>query len=411
MTPFFSLLTPRRVARWLLVLSAIYGVCWLLWSASSALTPFIIGIVLAYLLLPLVNRLNARQPRWAAILFVYLGSFAVLLIFFAYLVPPLVSQISQLIGAFPRIAQIQQWSDQIVAEYQKILASLPAGMRSGVEQNVSVLINNGLGTLRTNFVTYLQGLGTFLINSLLSVVNTVTFLLGFFLIPFWLFYVMMDQQAGVTTLDRMLPAWLREDFWSLVEIIDYDVGAYVRGQIILGLAVGTAAGVGLLALDLFGLQVNYILLLAVIAAITELIPVIGPILGAVPAVILGFIDSPTTGLVVLALYVVIQQLENNFLVPRIVGDSVGLHPAVLMVLLVVCSQVFGLAGAILSAPMGAISRDVFSYLYGRLSEPPLPAGVLPDRIRSARRPVPAKAPPPPPEQAAPEPEGDQQPAE
>ncbi|NTV64576.1 MAG: AI-2E family transporter, partial [Oscillochloris sp.] len=129
------------------------------------------------------------------------------------------------------------------------------------------------------------------------------------------------------------------------------------------------------------LNVNYILLLAVIAGFTELIPVIGPILGAVPAVILGFIDSPTTGVAVLILYILIQQLENNFLVPRIVGDSVGLHPSILMVLLVVCSQVFGLAGAILSAPMGAISRDVFSYLYGRLSEPPLPAGLLPARIR------------------------------
>ena len=116
---------------------------------------------------------------------------------------------------------------------------------------------------------------------------------------------------------------------------------------------------------------------------------IGPIIGAVPAVILGFVDSPTTGIAVLILYIAIQQLENNFLVPRIVGDSVGLHPAILMVLLVVCSQVFGLAGAILSAPMGAISRDVFSYLYGRLSEPPQPAGLLPERVRPTPKP-PAK---------------------
>ncbi|NNJ09580.1 AI-2E family transporter [Chloroflexales bacterium ZM16-3] len=403
MTPL-SHLTPRRIARWLLVLGAIYVVGWLLWSASSAVTPFIIGIILAYLLLPLVNRLNARQPRWAAILIVYLGSFVVLLAFFAYIVPPLAAQIGQLIGAFPNIKQIQNWSDLVLAEYQQILAALPEGMRGQVEQNVSVLLNNGLGTLRTNFVTYMQGIGTLLINSLLSVVNTVTFLLGFFLIPFWLFYVLMDQQAGVAVIDRMIPSWVREDFWSLVRIIDYDLSGYVRGQIILGLAVGSAAGVGLIALDLFGLHVNYILLLAVIAAITELIPVIGPILGAIPAVILGFIDSPTTGIAVLILYVAIQQLENNFLVPRIVGDSVGLHPAILMVLLVVCSQVFGLAGAIFSAPMGAISRDVFSYLYGRLSEPPLPAGVLPKRIH-------IPVPPPPKREPIPEPESEQPAAE
>ncbi|MEI7769989.1 MAG: AI-2E family transporter [Chloroflexales bacterium] len=390
MTTFSSRPTPRRAARWALVLGAIYGVGWLLWTARSALTPFIIGIVLAYLLMPLVNRLNARQPRWVAILFVYLGSFAILLTFFAYIVPPLVDQVSQLLGALPNIAQIQQWSNVVMDKYQQILAALPTGMRSAVEQSVSSLATNGLNTLRTNFVGYLQGIGSFLLDSLLSVVNTVTFLLGFFLIPFWLFYVLMDQRAGADALNRMLPAWLRDDFWSLVIIIDHDVSSYVRGQIILGLSVGAAAGVGLIIIELFGLHVNYILLLAVIAAITELIPVIGPILGAVPAVILGFIDSPTAGIAVLILYVAIQQLENNFLVPRIVGDSVGLHPAILMVLLVVCSQVFGLAGAILSAPMGAISRDVFSYVYGRLSEPPLPAGLLPERIRAQPEPPPAK---------------------
>lgn len=395
MMTFISAITPRRVARSLLVLGALYGLGWLLWSASSALTPFVIGLVLAYLLLPLVNRLHTRFPRWAAILIVYLVSFSVLTAFFAYIVPPLADQLSQLITAFPSIAQIQTWSEVVLDEYQQILATLPEGMRTEVEQNIAVLVNNGLSTLRTNFVSYMQGIGTFLINSLLSIVNTVTFLLGFFLIPFWLFYVLMDNHAGGEALDRMLPRWFRADFWALVRIVNYDLSGYVRGQIILGLAVASAAGIGLLILDMFGLDVDYILLLAVIAGFTELIPVIGPILGAVPAVILGFIDSPTTGIAVVILYILIQQLENNFLVPRIVGDSVGLHPAILMVLLVTCSQVFGLAGAIFSAPLGAVSRDIFSYLYGRLSDPPLPAGLMPERIRG----TPPPAPPPEPDES------------
>ena len=387
---FLPRITPRRAARWTLVFGAIYGIGWLLWAASSVLTPFIIGIALAYLLLPLVNRLNVRQPRWIAILLVYVGSFALLFGFFAYLVPPLINQVNQLLGAIPNITQIQQWSSMAMDTYQQALTTLPTGVRSTVEQSVSSIVNNGINTLRANFVSYLQGIGVFLLDSILSVVNTVTFLMGFFLIPFWLFYVLMDQRAGAEAINQMLPSWLRDDFWALVAIIDHDVSSYVRGQIILGLAVGAAAGIGLVVLELFGMRVNYILLLAVIAAMTELIPVIGPIIGAVPAVILGFIDSPTTGIAILILYIAIQQLENNFLVPRIVGDSVGLHPAILMVLLVVCSQVFGLIGAILSAPMGAIARDVFSYLYGRLCEPPLPAGLLPERVRANPKPLPKK---------------------
>jgi predicted PurR-regulated permease PerM len=121
------------------------------------------------------------------------------------------------------------------------------------------------------------------------------------------------------------------------------------------------------------------LLLAIIAGTTELIPIIGPVIGAIPAITLGFFDSVTTGVAVTILYVAIQQLENNFLVPRIVGESVGIHPAILMVLLVVLGQAFGLIGIILSAPLAAVVRDTFIYVNGRLSDPPRPAGLLPER--------------------------------
>ncbi len=371
----------RRIGRWVLVLTALYGVGWLFWQARAALTPFIIGAVLAYLFLPLVNRLEGRIPRWAAIVVVYLLVLLLVFGFFSFIVPPLVEQLGQLIRALPDISIIQRWADAALLEYQQLLANLPENMQIEVQNAVSGVVNQGLTTLRANFLTYLRGVGSFLLDSVLSVANTVSFLLGFFLIPFWLFYVLMDQKAGRDTLDRVLPAQLRADFWSVVSIVDHDFSGYLRGQLILGLAVGASAGLGLTILNLLGLEVPYVLILAVVAGITELIPLIGPIIGSIPAIALGFIHSPTTGLAVLVLYIAIQQLENNFLVPRIVGDSVGLHAAVLIVLLVVCSQVFGVLGAILSAPLGAVSRDVFEYLYGRLSEPPTPAGFMPKRMR------------------------------
>ncbi len=381
MTPSLSRFTARSLARWALVLVAFYAIGWLLWQARSSLTPFVIGIVLAYLFLPLVNRFEKQLPRWAAILIVYALVLVLVITFFAFLVPPLTQQFGQLLRALPDIPTVQRWVDMGIVEYRQLLTNLPEEMRIEVEGTVSEIVAQAANTLRTNFVSYMQGVGRFLIDSLLSVANTVSFLLGFFLIPFWLFYVLMDQKAGRDALDRALPSWLRADFWSIVTIVDHDVSGYLRGQLLLGLAVGVAAGVGLFALNLLGMEIPYVLLLAVIAGVTELIPIIGPILGSIPAIILGLIDSPTTGLAVLLLYVAIQQLENNFLVPRIVGESVGLHPAILMVLLVVCSTAFGVLGAILSAPLGAVSRDVFSYLYGRLSDPPRPAGQLPARLR------------------------------
>lgn len=383
MAAFFSGLSLRRIARWLLVLSALYVVGWLLWQARSALTPFIIGAILAYLFLPLVNRLEGRVPRWAAILIVYALVLAIIITFFAFLVPPLVEQFGQLVRALPDIPTIERWVDMLIAEYQQLLANLPPNIQTEVQNTIAEVVASALNTIRTNLLSYLRNLGTFLLSSMLSVASTVAFLLGFFLVPFWLFYVLMDQRAGRERLNRALPEHLRTDFWSVITIIDADFSGYLRGQLLLGLAVGSAAGIGLGLLNLLGMEVPYVLILAVIAGVTELIPVIGPIIGSIPAIVLGFIDSPTTGLAVLLLYVAIQQLENNFLVPRIVGDSVGLHPAVLMVLLVVCAQVFGLLGAILSAPMGAVSRDVFVYIYGRLSDPPHPPGELPPRLRKA----------------------------
>jgi predicted PurR-regulated permease PerM len=389
----FRLPPLRRLARWALVLASLYGVGWLLWQARAALTPFVIGAILAYLFLPLVNRFERHMPRWAAILAVYLLVLLLVVVFISFIVPPLAEQVGQLIRALPDLPTLQRWVDMATNEYQAILSSLPENMQVEVQSGVDAAITQALNTIRTNFLSYLRGVGTFLLTSALSVVNTVSFLLGFFLIPFWLFYVLMDQRAGRNALDRALPARARADFWSVIAIVDHDFSGYLRGQLILGAAVGSAAAVGLTLLNLLGLEVPYVLILAVIAGVTELIPLIGPILGSIPAIALGFADGPTTGIAVVILYIAIQQLENNFLVPRIVGDSVGLHAAVLMVLLVVCSQAFGIIGAILSAPVGAVCRDVFQYLYGRLSEPPSPPGMMPPRLRREGMPAPPEAAP------------------
>jgi predicted PurR-regulated permease PerM len=197
----------------------------------------------------------------------------------------------------------------------------------------------------------------------------VTFLIGFLIIPIWLFYVLNDRDQAGALVDRLLPARARPDFWNVWGIVDKVFSNYIRGQLLLGLAVGTMVGVALLLLRLLGFDVRYILLLAIIAGITELIPIIGPIIGAIPGVLLGFFGAENglqTGLAVLAVYIVVQQLENNFLVPRIIGESVGVHPALLTVILIAMGQVFGLLGVILAAPITAIARDLFVYVNRRL---------------------------------------------
>jgi predicted PurR-regulated permease PerM len=357
----------------------LYIIWWLLSPALSALIPFIVGIVLAYLILPLVNRLDQAMPRWLAILLVYMAGIVVISGVVGYLVPLLVDQITQLIRLIPSLQELQATSNRWLDQYQQTIASIPPALREPLEN----AINQAIRSLQSNITSIAQNVGTLLLSNTISLVSTVAttvgFVLGFLLVPFWLFYVLMDQRNGLKALDNLIAPRIRADFWAVATIIDRVLSNYVRGQLFLGLVVGSAAGLGLLVLNMFGFRVDYILLLAVIAGITELIPVIGPIIGAIPAIVLGFLDSPTTGVAVLILYILIQQLENHLLVPRIVGDAVDIHPAILMVLLVVYAQAFGLIGAIISAPLSAVVRDVFVYIYGRLSEPPKPAGLLPGK--------------------------------
>jgi predicted PurR-regulated permease PerM len=352
----------RTLARWLLVLLAIFAVGWLLWNALPALTPFIIGLVLAYLLLPIVNTLNRRMPRWAAILVVYLGGISVIAGSIAFIIPPLVDQIQQLIESFPSVDQLQEMGRTLLQEYRSVV---PAAIQRPVEEG----LRNALRAAQANVSTYVQSIGGFVFSQVLQVLNTLTFLLGFLIIPIWLFYVLNDQEKGRAFVNRVLHPRIRPDFWNIWSIINQVLSDYIRGQLLLGLAVGVMVGIGLFILWLIGFDVRYILLLAIVAGVTELIPIIGPIIGAIPGVLLGFFAGENglqTGLAVLVVYIIVQQLENNLLVPRIIGESIGIHPAILTVVLIAMGQIFGLLGIILAAPAAAIGRDLFMYVYHRL---------------------------------------------
>jgi predicted PurR-regulated permease PerM len=352
------------------------------------LIPFIVGLALAYIALPMVDWLNQRMPRWAAILTVYLVTSVVVVGAVAYIVPPLVGQVRDLITNLPTVGALEELGNRYFARFRSYI---PANLQQPLDEAVA----RALSTLQNNIAEYASRVGNFALDTVLRVLDTVIFIIGFLVIPFWLFYVLNDSNQGLKAVDRLIPSAIRDDFWAILRIIDGVFSKYIRGQLILGVIVGTFSGLGLFLLNMLGFEVNYILVLAIFAGVTELIPVIGPIIGAVPAIILGLFDGPTTALAVLALYVVIQQVENQVLVPRITGEAVGIHPAVMFVLLAVASQAYGLLGAILAAPVAAALRDMVVYLNRRLSSPA--AEVItqaPPDVQASAAPPQAVSPPP-----------------
>ena len=224
--------------------------------------------------------------------------------------------------------------------------------------------------MRIQIEGILEDQGSILINAGQSVIgktlgtvtNTVTTVIGLAIVPFMLFYLLKDREAATEEIYSLMPSESQKHAKNIVNITNRVLGSYVRAQLTLGVIVGTVVSVGL-----YFLGIKFSVLLGIVAGVTELIPIIGPLLGAVPGILVTLASSPEKILWVLSLYVGIQLIENTLLVPRIQGHAVQMHPIIIMFVLVVGSEAAGLFGVIISVPLAAVSRDVFKYFYNEWS--------------------------------------------
>ncbi|HEX9116098.1 MAG TPA: AI-2E family transporter [Anaerolineae bacterium] len=359
---------PGRRNRLFLGLTVILLVASLIWAARGALLPYALALLLGYLLLPTVNWLDrqlqrvirrGRLPRVLSILIVYLAGLALFAAFISMLVPVLVQQINAL------------WAmrDNMVNTVGDLFQRTLDWYRTTAPANVQAQVDDNLRRAGTAIADALQ---TGVVRTFTIVSNIVSFILGFVVVPFWLFYVMYDEARLARSLREMIPSRYREDVSNIWLLIDTVLGAYVRGQALLCVTIGLMAFIGLSLL-----HVPYPHVLALIAGMFEFLPFIGPVLGLVPAVLVALIQSPMLALWTLLLYLGIQQIENVVLAPRISGNAVELHPAAIMVVLVIGNEVAGLGGMLVAVPLTAIARDVFHYLNARWQdEPCTPAEAL-----------------------------------
>ena len=210
---------------------------------------------------------------------------------------------------------------------------------------------------------------SFLLPIITSAGSLIGALFGYLLLPVWAFYLLKDRVALTAQFDRSLPAAWRFDTWAVLRMVRRVFGQWVRAQLILGFTVGVFTFIGLTILSvtidpIFG---RYAILLSVIAGILELVPIIGPIVSAVPAVLLAATAGIEPVIAALILYTLVQQVENNLLVPKIQGDAIELHPAAVIFAIIIGGALAGLLGAILALPIAAALRDVSRYLFRRLS--------------------------------------------
>jgi predicted PurR-regulated permease PerM len=352
---------PVPSRRLLVLFAGVAVLAVIFWFGRDVLAPFVVGILIVYLLDPVVERLarievgGRRFPRALLIVLVYLVATLVLIELLFLLVGPLIEQIRAFVKDVPgyvddlngRLTELLGWWNRL---------DLPADVKAAVDKALADLLAN-VGSIVPSILRPVFS----------SVLGFVGSIFGYLIIPVWTFWILRDRPRIVRGFDRAVPAEWRADTWAALGIVRRVFGSWVRGQLILGLVVGVATFIGLLVLGALVDPVfsRYAVLLAVIAGVLELLPVIGPIIAAIPAILLGATAGVPAIVAALLLYFAIQQVENTLLVPKIQGDATNLHPAVVIFSLILGGAVAGLLGAILALPIAATLRDLYVYAFRR----------------------------------------------
>jgi predicted PurR-regulated permease PerM len=331
---------------------AIILVLLLLYWFRGALLPFLLGAILAYILLPIVKALEGvlpwgeRRPalrRTSAILILYAIALLSLGVALALLVPIIFQEVKDFIQSVPDL--YSQARARLEGLNQDYVRTVPEEIRQRVDQALANAGNFLLGRW--------QGALT---RTVTTLTNAFSLLIGLAILPVFLYYLLKDREGLLAGVSAALPGAIRPHALNVLAIANRVLGAYVRAQLLLGLVVGIVVFLGL-----FFLGIQFALLLGIIAGFTELIPIIGPWLGALAGILVTLATTPEKILWVVPLYIGVQVLQNTLLVPRIQGQALNIHPIVVMVVLIIGGQLAGLWGVILGPPLVATAIAVIKY--------------------------------------------------
>ncbi len=329
--------TFQRVVWATLVLVSVILGFWLLYRFNQVVFSLFIAIVIGTVIRPAVAWLHQRGlPQIAGVIFVYLLLLILLISFLLLVLPLIVEQSATIAAAAPGYYQtLREWlvnyPNQFLVRLSEFLpAALPSLQpHSVVQTGQEVMVSAG------------QVLGYISVVSKALFISIVILVLAF--------YWTLDGPRIIQSFLMLIPQDQRESIRELILAMETKVGFFIAGQGVLCLVIGIMA---LVAYLLIGLP--NALVLALMAGVLEAVPMIGPLLGAIPAALVAFSIAPDKLIWVIVATVVIQQLENSLLVPRVMRKAVGVNPFVTLLALFAFSSLFGIAGAFMAIPMAAI---------------------------------------------------------
>ena len=308
------------------------------------------SMILALIMNPAVDKMQKKKiPRVAGAASLFLSAFVLIGILIYIVAPPLAKEVGTLSSNFPMYLENAGLDYSMISSQDITIDGSFDYKISEPFQNILFEASKVLKDMTSNIVVGILGfLGGILTVILIFVIS---------------FYLVVEKNGVEKFVRTLIPAEFRPQALRVINKIEIKLGKWFMGQLFLGLIVGLLSFVGLTILG-----VPYALVLAIIAGSMELIPYIGPTLSSIPAIIIAFTISPLLAVLVFALYFIIQQLENYLIVPKVMEKSVGLHPVVIIIAMLIGGQVAGVLGIILAIPVTTITSIILEDIYTHKEE-------------------------------------------
>lgn len=322
---------------------AILGLLYFLFLIRDIVILLFVAFILMSVLSPAVDFLEKKgMPRFLNILFLYLLLISFLIIFIQAVADPLVKESQSFISGFPKVLE-------------NFLRSVKLPLSFDVNQWTSVIAD-----LFGKFFGQIISAPLFLVKIGAEVFGGIVALVSVLVITF---YLLLDGAKIKKFVSLFFAIDKREKVLLAVNTIEKKLGDWLRGELVLMLAVGLLTFVGLTLLD-----IKFALPLAVLAGLLEIVPNIGPIFSMLPPLIIGLSESPLKALAVVVLFLFVQQSENNLLVPLIMKKAVGLHPLFIILALIIGGKLLGPAGVILAVPLAVVFWVVFVEFFAKFQQ-------------------------------------------
>jgi predicted PurR-regulated permease PerM len=332
---------------------ALIVIFWAIYILRSVLLPFALGLIIAYILFPAVLWVEKHLPRhsrWMAakrvsiIVLIYLVVLGILALIGYYTIPAIIDSIKSLINGLPTLVPtVIQKIQNLISAFQKTIPP------EAIQQ-----VNSYLSNLFTTIGSALQS--TFL-TGLSSIPATLGLVLGFVTLPIFVFYLIKDAESLQEGLFSSLPLWLAGHTRNIISILQSVLGRYIRAQLLMGVIIGV---VDFIWLSVLGIP--FAPALALLSGTMELVPILGPWIGGSIGVIVTLATKPERVVWVIVAYAVVQILEGNVLSPRVTGSIMRIHPAVILILIVLAAHLAGLWGVVLVVPVTATLVPIYKYL-------------------------------------------------